>query len=300
MISVNKNKSYKWAIVTVMFLWAICYPLIVLGLDNAPHITFAALRALLAGLTLLIIAIILGRPQPKKLIQWLYIAGIGIGATSIGFYGMFHASEFVSPGLATVLTSLQPMLTAVLAFLFIKESMQTNETIAIILGFIGMLIIATNQNTDSSSINPLGLTYLILTIVGLSISNILIKKITGKVDALVAMGWQLIFGALVLWVIALTTENPTEINWNKHFIISLLGLSIFGTALAYWLWFKVLENVDLVYANSFSFLVPALGILMGLTFFKEVFDVQKAIGVALIFIGIVIIYLPIRRKPHDI
>ncbi|HAE28731.1 MULTISPECIES: hypothetical protein [Hyphomonas] len=40
----------------VMILWAACYPLIAVGLPDAPHLTFAALRALLAGGTLLAIA----------------------------------------------------------------------------------------------------------------------------------------------------------------------------------------------------------------------------------------------------
>lgn len=48
-------------IVTVMFLWAICFPLITMGLPFAPHMTFAAIRAFIAGATLLIIALIMRR-----------------------------------------------------------------------------------------------------------------------------------------------------------------------------------------------------------------------------------------------
>lgn len=292
------NKTI-FSILLVMLLWAICYPLIVLGLDDAPHITFAALRASIAGIALLIIGMIFGRKQPNSLKQWFYLLVIGLGATTVGFYGMFHASEFVSPGMATVLTNLQPMLTAILAYWFLKESINKYENMAIILGFTGVLIIATSNDAGTPGVNFEGLTYLIIAVFGLSVSNVLIKQLAGKVNALIAMGWQLIFGSIVLWVISFLSENQTEINWSTNFIISLLGLSLFGTALAYWLWFKVLESVDLVFANSFSFLVPAFGVLMGVFLFDESFDMHSAIGISIIFVGIILVNLPYKNDSID-
>lgn len=274
-----------------MFLWALCYPLIVLGLDNAPHITFAALRALLAGITLLIIAIILGRHQPRGLTIWMMLIFIGLGATTLGFYGMFHASEFVSPGLATVITNIQPMLTAVLASLILNEKITKNVRFGLILGFIGVLFIASTSYLDASegSLNTQGLLYLLLAVVGIASSNILIKKIVGKVDALIAMGWQLIFGSIFLWGIAISTENIFEVNWNSSFVISLFGLAIFGTAVAFWLWFQVLEKVELSFANSYSFLVPVFGLIMGVLFYDEKIDLLKGTGIAIIIFGLLLV-----------
>jgi drug/metabolite transporter (DMT)-like permease len=283
------------AIILVMVLWAICYPLIVMGLNFAPHITFAAMRASIAGVILLIVAGFLGEKQPQEPMQWLYLMLIGLGATTFGFYGMFHASEFVSPGVATVITNIQPMLTAILALWWLQESINKNEIAAVILGFIGVVIIATSDVEQGSTINIIGLSYVAVAVFGLSVSNVLIKKITGKINALVAMGWQLVFGSLILWVMALMTESQAQINWNLQFLTSLISLSVFGTALAYWLWFRVLENVDLMFANSFSFLVPAFGLILGMAFFNEIIGGQVAIGIVIIFIGIILVNLPQKK-----
>lgn len=51
-------------IVLAMMLWAACFPLITIALPFAPHLTFAALRALIAGMALLLLARALGRPAP--------------------------------------------------------------------------------------------------------------------------------------------------------------------------------------------------------------------------------------------
>jgi len=290
------NKNYILSIVAVMFLWAICYPLIVIGLDHAPHLSFAALRASLAGFSLLLLAFVMGKQHPQNLSEWFMLLGIGIGATTLGFYGMFHASEFVKPGVATVITNTQPILTAVLAAYWLKELINRNAKIGVLLGFIGVLVIASESFIIEADnrFALTGLFYLMIAVVGIAVSNILIKKIVGKIDGLIAMGWQLVLGSVFLWVIALSTENPSEIEWNTHFISSLLGLAILGTALAYWLWFFVLEKVSLSYANSYSFLAPIFGLLLGVLFYNESISLQTGIGIGVILLGIIMVNLPVR------
>ena len=99
-------------IVTVMLLWAACYPLLTIGIQLAPHLSFATLRALIAGLVLVGLACALRRPFPRKVSVWATLSVMGFGATSLGFLGMFHAAEFVSPGIATVIANTQPLLAA--------------------------------------------------------------------------------------------------------------------------------------------------------------------------------------------
>ena len=81
--------------VFVMFLWAVCFPLIVAGFAYAPHLVFAALRAFLAGTALIVLGVLLGRPWPRNRRIWLAISGVGLGATTFGYFGMFMASEYV-------------------------------------------------------------------------------------------------------------------------------------------------------------------------------------------------------------
>jgi drug/metabolite transporter (DMT)-like permease len=69
-------------IVFEMFLWAICFPLIVLGLPCAPHLTFATMRGFIAGIALLALALVLGHPQSRDLNTWLILIAIGLGATT--------------------------------------------------------------------------------------------------------------------------------------------------------------------------------------------------------------------------
>ncbi|MGK7655044.1 DMT family transporter [Roseovarius sp. B08] len=138
-------------IVLAMVLWALCFPVIVVGLKYSPHLTFAAMRALLAGGVLTVLALILGRPFPRGHRVRLTLAGVGFGATSLGFLGMFHAAEFVSPGLATVIANTQPLLAAVLAAFWLGEKLSLIGSIGLFAGFAGIVLIALPDFLDDGN-----------------------------------------------------------------------------------------------------------------------------------------------------
>jgi len=290
-----------YQIVVVMFLWAICFPLITLGIDYAPHLTFATLRAMLAGITLLGIAKLLKRPPPKDKKTWLMLALIGLGATTFGFFGMFHAAEFISPGIATVIANTQPLMAALLASIFLKEQLGKRGAIGILLGFIGIVMISAQQMITSNTDTYItGIIYIFLAAIGITVSNVLIRYMSGKVDALWAMGWQLILGSVPLGLLALYTESPTEIIWSGEFIISLLGLALPGTALVYLLWFNILEKVELSRANIFTFLAPIFGLTMGFIFYGERLSLLMLTGALVTIVGIIYMNLQKPSKLQEI
>ncbi|MAD37082.1 MAG: EamA family transporter [Tistrella sp.] len=274
-------------IILVMLLWAACFPLITAGIEFAPHLTFAALRAILAGVVLTALALALRQPLPKEGRVWAMVAVVGLGATSLGFLGMFHAAEFVSPGIATVIANTQPLMAAGLAGIVLNERLTAHGKAGLALGFVGILVIVSPQLLSEGQNNYiLGVAYIVLAALGITVSNVLIKRIAGNVDALMAMGLQMLIGSIPLILGAWAMEEPTAIRWSFTFVAALLGLSLFGTALVYWLWFSVLEKAPLNRANAFSFLIPIFGLTMGTLFYGESLGWSQLIGIALTVLGV--------------
>jgi len=271
-----------------MLLWASCYPLITIGLDSAPHVTFAGMRAAIAGSLLLGVALLLRQPFPADREGWGWIVLAGLGITGLGYFGMFHAAEFVSPGLATVISNSQPLIAAMLAFLILGERLSKWGWVGLLLGFLGILIIAAPQMLKGPISMSTGLVYVLLAASGVAVGNVAIKKLAGRVDAAMAMGLQLLIGALTLGLIAGLTESPSDIEWSPIFILSLLGLSIPGTAIAFWLWQVTLSKLELSKANVFSFLVPVFGLTIGSTFFGERLTVLIAAGTLIATLGVLL------------
>ncbi|MBU1312798.1 MAG: DMT family transporter [Alphaproteobacteria bacterium] len=277
-------------LLAVMVLWATCFPLITIGLDLAPHLAFAALRAALAGVCLIALGVFCRRPTPVGVRSWFLIVVVGLGATSMGFLGMFHAAEFVSPGLATVIANVQPILAAVLAYVFLGERLKTTGRIGLAVGLAGIALVAwPGIAGDNGRGYSQGIAYVLLAATGVSIGNVAIKRLTGQADPIMAMGFQLLIGAAPLALLSILTEDVSLLTWSPKFLLVLLALAVFGSALAFWLWFESLERVTLSWANAFTFLVPIFGLVVGAAFFGERFEAIQATGILLVLTGIFLV-----------
>lgn len=286
-------------LVLVMILWAGCFPLITLGLDMAPHLAFATLRAALAGFVLILIGTLLHRPLPSGKHSWGLVTVTGLGATTLGFLGMFHAAEYVSPGIASVIANSQPLLTVSLAYLFLDERIGSIGIAGIVTGFLGILAIASpGLSGGGAQSYALGIAYIILAAVGVAIGNIAIKRLPDDIDGIMAMGFQLLIGSVALGVFAVSTEDLRSMVWTADFVTILVVLSTLGTSAVFWLWFSTLRHVALSRAVAFTFLVPLFGLVIGGVLFDERLGRVEILGASLIIAGILAVQFsgPSRQR----
>lgn len=278
-----------FAAISVMFLWALCYPMITIGLEYSPPLLFAAIRAIISGMFLLILARLMNRKPIRTGTNWISIILIGLTATSLGFWGMFHAASLVSPGLATVVTNAQPLIAVLLAWGFLSEKPGGVAMFGIIVGFVGIILISADSIVFGSSGLRTGLAYILVAASGVAISNIILKKVAGKVDGFYAMGWQLVIGSVPLAAMSYFLEYPQQIELTQAFILSLFIVSIFGTSLVFVLWFWLLKRMPLYRANAYSFLTPVLGLLIGVKWYSESLGSIQLVGIVAVILGIFLV-----------
>jgi len=269
-----------------MLLWALCYPLITIGLDDSPPLLFAFIRATLSGLVLLIIAIALKRPPIEGKRNWLGIVAVALTATTIGFWGMFYAGGILSPGLATVLTNTQPLIAVGLGWFILNEKLSRASLLGLLVGFVGIVIISIESMSLENPVILRGLSYLLLGTMGIAVSNVILKSMTAKVDIIYAMGWQLVLGAIPLGFMSLYLEDISDLQWTMRFTITLIVLSFLGTSFAFVLWFWLLGKFPLYQVNSYTFLTPILGLGIGYHYFSETLSPAKLFGATIVLVGI--------------
>ena len=280
-------------IVLVAFLWAICFPLIEIGLSSVSPLLFGAIRALIAGIGLILPSIFFSSSQAIYKNLWVLLFGAGFTYTFLGFGGMFLAGGRVTPGLATVLANTQPLIAAILAHFFLSENLNFRRISGLLIGFLGIIIIAFFGLIEPFSIGSLaGIGFILVGAIGTAFGNVFLKKLAGKVDALMATGIQFLVGALFLFAASFISETPSSIQWNKDFLISLFTLGFLGTALVTYLWYRLLQRVPLTQLNVFTFLTPGFGFFIGFLFFSERLTLNEIGGIGLILVGI---FLVIKR-----
>ena len=279
--------------ILVMFFWALCFPLISSGLADSPPMAFAALRAALSGAVLIAAAEWLGRPAIGGRSLWGGLVLVGLTATSLGFFGMFYGGARVSPGLATVIANTQPLIAAVLAVGFLNEHLSVLQRWGLVAGFGGIVLIGA-PGLSGTDTQLLGFVFILLAAVGIAVSNVVLKRLAGRVDILRAMGWQLLIGAVPLAALAASIEDVSSIDWSWRFVVILTVLSVFGTSAAFVLWFTLLRSSSLSQLNVFTFLTPIFGLIMGLAFFSEQLHALEPAGIGLSLLGIYAVSRPAK------
>jgi drug/metabolite transporter (DMT)-like permease len=272
----------------VTVLWAICFPFIVVGLPDAPPLLFAALRAFLAGVCLVLIALATGRRVRYSPPQFFVLIVIGFSYTGIGFGGMFLGAGQLGPGLATVLANAQPLFAAVLSYFFIREVVSGRLFAGLLIGFIGVVVLAAPDMEVSNS-RFIGSVYILGGAVGTAIGNVLLKYQAGSDDIYWSMGIQLVIGSVFLGFASVILGEGMDINWTWSFATAALMLSIPATALMVVLWYALLASAPLNSLNSFTFLTPAIGVVIGLLWFGETFTVVEITGISITIIGLIIV-----------
>ena len=169
-----------------------------------------ALRAAVGGIALIGVSLVLRRPMPKDAGAWGMIVLLASGATSLGFLGMFHGSAFLSPGLATLIFSTQPLVAAVLGRMFLGEQLTARGALGLVLGFTGVAIASWPQITSpSASLYLTGAGFVIAAAAGTAIAYAgTIGAITGQGDANATASNT--FG----WIDQTGSQNQANLNLN--------------------------------------------------------------------------------------
>lgn len=274
------------ALVVVMLMWSLCYPLISVGLAEAPPFFFAATRALLAGGLLLATGLALRRPLPRGGREWAWTALAGLGATSLGFFGMFFAGGLIPPGIASVLANTQPLIAAGLAAVVLGETLAVLQWLGLGLGLAGVTVAALAAPGSVAGASAVGSAFVILGATGVAVGNLGIKRLAGRTDPLMTMGLQLLLGAIPLALLAVTTERAP--HFSGRYVLVLLILAAAGTALPFALWSIALKHLKLGVANTFTFLTPVFGMAIGIIWFGEHLTAAGGVGGVLILVGLIV------------
>ncbi len=282
--------------VVVAFLWAICFPFIVVGLPDAPPILFAALRALLAGAFLIAIGMKLGRRFDCSFRRLVMLTLIGFSYTGMGLGGMFLGAGNVGPGVATVLANAQPLFAAILSIFVLKEVVTVRLYLGLFIGFVGVVVLAL-PDFDFGADRFVGVLYVLVGAVGTAIGNVLLKLQAGEEGVYWPMGIQLILGAAFLLVASLLAGEGFEVDWTWSFSGVVFVLAVPATALMVVLWYELLARAPLNELNPFTFLTPVFGLLIGALFFDEIFSAVEIAGIVITVLGLlVIVIVPNREK----
>ncbi|MEH2062881.1 MAG: EamA family transporter [Nostoc sp.] len=271
-----------------------------------PHTTplfMAGVRLIPAGVLILIAAAFMGKPQPKGWAAWLWIALFALidGTLFQGF--LAEGLVKTSAGLGSVMIDSQPLAVALLSLWLFQEHIGFWGWLGLGLGVTGISLIGLPdewifQILDSGAnitignwqdLFASGEWLMLLAALSMAVGTVLIRFVCRHADPVTATGWHMILGGLPLWGISSVVESQQWENLGGSDLVALGYATVFGSAIAYGLFFYFASSGSLTSLSSLTFLTPVFALLFGNLFLSEVLNPLQWVGVFLTLISIYLI-----------
>ena len=192
----------------------------------------------------------------------------------------FYAINFVSIEKANSLTFIVPFIATILAIIFLKEKIYFYRIFALIVGFIGMLIVIRPGIIEVS----FGVYMILISSFLWAVMIIITKKLSRDDSSITILSYQYLLMFIISFVVAI-------FNWQtpSNETIFYLFLAGFSGTIFHLTLYQAYKLADVSLVQPYSFLVLVFASIMGYFVFGEIPDFYTWIGTGIIFIGIVII-----------
>lgn len=279
-------------LLALSLLWGGSFFFVAVAVKVLPPLTIVALRVGIAAIALWGFCLLQGVSVPRTPVVWHAFLIMGLVNNAIPFTLIVWGQGQIASGLASILNATTPLFTVVLAGLFLAdERMTLTKFGGVVIGFTGTVVMigpALLTGRDASALAQAAvlaaaLSYAFATVFGRRFRNM------GVHPVMTATG-QVTLSSLILVPLALVVERPFSLPMPQPEVwISVLGLALLSTALAYILYFRILALAGATNLALVTFLIPVSAILLGAAFLGERLAPQHFAGMGLIALGLVVI-----------
>jgi drug/metabolite transporter (DMT)-like permease len=277
-------------------LWGASYTFIKIGVETIPPVTFIAARTLIAGGLLLAIIKLRGLSLPRDPAIWKRFFIQACINSVVPFTLIAWAELTVNAGLATILNSTTPIFAFLLTVLITRhESVTARKLFGVVAGVIGISLIIGLEAFHGVGKEALAQLAIVAATISYAAAAIFGRGFKG-LDPMMPAAGSLLCGAVLLIPVSLVIDQPWTIVPSAHSILALFGLSVFSTALAFVIYFRLIHTLGSVSTTSQAYLRVPIGVGIGVLFLGESLNPTAWIGLVCVIAGVAAMTLPTRKK----
>ena len=267
-------------------IWGYSWPVMKIGMQYVQPFTFAALRALVGAILMIVILPVAGRSLRPRAIGWTALLGL---FQTTGFLGFaMWALQNGGAGKTSVLVYTMPFWLLLMAWTFLHERLRGTQWAAVGLALAGLVLVLSPWKLHGivSSLLAVGAGF------SWAASCIVMKMMRRRfqVDALAITSWQMLFGSLPLVLIGALTTTRSPV-WSGSFIAVFLFMVIPASGVAWVLWAYVTKTLPTGTVSVGSLIIPVIGVAASWIQLGERPALAEAIGIPLIVIALAIVSL---------
>ena len=283
----QKITGHLFALFTTL-VWGSCFVLTKVMLNAFTPIQIIPLRMGLAYLALWAL-----RPKTLKL-PWrdeLMFILIGITGGSVYFFLQNTAAAHTSAANVSILVSMSPIITVILAQFFSQRGEKLGKWVYIgaVVAIAGVIMVVLN-GTLTFHLSPLGDLLALAAALMWAIYSILIKKYTERYDNFLVTRRVFLWAFLTSVPLMLITDGMpslTPLFTQLGILLSWLFLGVFGNAVCFALWNIAFKNLGVVITNNYLYATPFVTVVVGWLLLGEKISLMSILGAVLITLGVI-------------
>jgi drug/metabolite transporter (DMT)-like permease len=283
--AVGNAREYA-LLVVLAILWGASYAFIRLGVATIPPVTLIAARTLIGGALLFAILVLRGNTMPRQMAMWGRFMLQALLNSVVPFTLIAWAEQAVEAGLATILCSASPIFTFLITSTITRhEPVTFTRLFGVVAGIGGICLIVGIEALSGighALIADLALIAATLCFAGAAIFG----RGFGTLDPVMPATGSMLCGAMMLVPISLVAEQPWTIVPSVTSVIALIALSVFSTAFAFALYFRLLRTLGSVGVTAQAYLRVPVGVAIGVVFLGENLAPSALIGLAGVIAGV--------------
>jgi probable blue pigment (indigoidine) exporter len=258
---------------TAPAIWGSTYIVTTQLLPPDYPLTVAMLRALPAGLLLLLIV----RQLPRGI--W-WPRTFLLGALNFSFFwAMLFVSAYRLPGgVAATVGAIQPLIVFALSRAILGTPVRPLSIVAGLAGIAGVALLVL---TPSASLDPLGIVAGLAGAASMALGTVLSRRWQPAVPPLTFAAWQLTAGGLLLVPVALALEPALPAPDTAN-LLGFLYLGLIGAALTYIVWLRGLARLGPAVIAPLGFLSPLVAVVLGWVLLGQNLDGLQVTGMLVV------------------
>lgn len=277
-------------------LWGAAYTLVKVGVETIPPLTLISGRTLIAGAILLAIMRLRGIVMPRDPAVWKRFMIQACLNSVVPFTLIAYAERHVGAGLATILGSNAPIFAFLLALLFVRHERPTlRQSFGVAAGLTGICLVVGVDALNGLGQDVMAQLALVLSAVMFGAAALFGRNFNG-LDSMVPAAGSMICGAIILIPLSLVIDRPWTLTPSTASIVALIALAVFSTALAFVIYFRLIQTLGSVGATAQAYLRVPLGVGLGVVFLGETLSPTVWIGLVFVVVGIAAMTIPARKS----
>ncbi|KAF0153219.1 MAG: DMT superfamily drug/metaboltie permease [Ignavibacteria bacterium] len=283
----SENLKITLAYILICLLWGSTWLAIRLGLDSLTPIFSAGIRFTFASMLILIIMKykkIELQKDPLSVKLYLILAYFSF---VIPFGLVYWAEQFIPSSLASIIFAVMPFFVILFSvFAFKDQKIMPAQVFGVILGFVGILVIFSEDLFVDLKNDLLGMAAVLVSSVMQAGIAVTMKKYGKNLNPVSMNFVPLLLAGLTMMLFGLLFEEYSKNKFDLNALISVGYLALFGTVLTFTTYYWLMKKINIVLLSISTFITPIIAVILGWAVLGEKFTSQIIAGSSLVLVGI--------------